>query len=808
MTIRFNEITEPATPPAGKVWLYVDSADSKVKSKDDTGTVTIFEPGTDGKTILNGVVNPTTEGVNGDFYLNTAANTFFGPKAAGVWPAGFSIIGPTGATGPTGPAGPGSAGAEGDGSYFFTSTASDLGGGRYVMAKGVPAGGGFGISQTGVLNGDILATFVTVSGDPNVTYLPSGVLSFYAMARKDAGTKVAKLYAEFYTRTALAVETLIGTSPVTVALTGVNALVDGQIAMPVVAGLLTTTRLLVKIKAEVTGAGTDPDISVDIQGATYSRARIPFEPVASVNGLTGAVVLTPTDIGLGNVDNTSDLNKPISTDTQNALNLKADLLGTANRVAVYDASGELGAKANWQINADDGIDLNQAVVPVAGNAYKKLNNYYSTFTPSADSEENWYQLWLEPNIPASAFEMGDPTTGLGGLSGLGMASTALGDFGYIRNFDFSITVGNGTDPVAGNTVSAMNQYFNIQNNTTVENMYGFPITMGGLGTVNQATGYSLNTNFADLTQGLIGFNCGGNAVFGGVGSFVNGFNFNPSSYTGVENATGIFINMSNVTAINTPLAGNFVGNVFIDGDLTVTGAFNFSGDLSVGSLQSFKALNVIDGGGNPTTNNAFVTQLTGAGTVANCDTIGVSTPSLITLGATFAGTSGGFGLGLAAQALPNVIAMAAGCSLDNLTACAYVNLFDAANTGGTIGRLINVRAVNIPQGGTQTITRAYSFFADFFAGDIATDSWGLYDNGAKYNWIANKLKIGGTDTTAYNFEVDGSVLLDGNLGFYGTTPIAQPASSGAVSAGVVYTATEQTMLNEVYSAIRNLGLMA
>ena len=34
---------------------------------------------------------------------------------------------------------------------------------------------------------------------------------------------------------------------------------------------------------------------------------------------------TKADIGLGNVDNTSDLNKPISTATQNALNTKADI---------------------------------------------------------------------------------------------------------------------------------------------------------------------------------------------------------------------------------------------------------------------------------------------------------------------------------------------------------------------------------------------------------------------------------------------------------------------------------------------------
>lgn len=45
--------------------------------------------------------------------------------------------------------------------------------------------------------------------------------------------------------------------------------------------------------------------------------------VTSVAGRTGAVVLNKSDVGLGNADNTSDLNKPISTATQTALNGKA-----------------------------------------------------------------------------------------------------------------------------------------------------------------------------------------------------------------------------------------------------------------------------------------------------------------------------------------------------------------------------------------------------------------------------------------------------------------------------------------------------
>ncbi|MDR2858934.1 MAG: hypothetical protein LBV64_00870 [Mediterranea sp.] len=44
--------------------------------------------------------------------------------------------------------------------------------------------------------------------------------------------------------------------------------------------------------------------------------------VISVAGETGIVMLSGADVGLGNVDNTSDLNKPISTATQTALDAK------------------------------------------------------------------------------------------------------------------------------------------------------------------------------------------------------------------------------------------------------------------------------------------------------------------------------------------------------------------------------------------------------------------------------------------------------------------------------------------------------
>ncbi len=82
-----------------------------------------------------------------------------------------------------------------------------------------------------------------------------------------------------------------------------------------------------------------------------------YDNVDSVNGKTGVVVLDKTDIGLENVDNTSDLDKPISTATQNALDLKADELDLTNHVDDYLAHREIDTKANletWALTAPNG----------------------------------------------------------------------------------------------------------------------------------------------------------------------------------------------------------------------------------------------------------------------------------------------------------------------------------------------------------------------------------------------------------------------------------------------------------------------
>lgn len=73
----------------------------------------------------------------------------------------------------------------------------------------------------------------------------------------------------------------------------------------------------------ITSAEIINPISVAIAGVgTAGSGGTGGGAVDSVNGKIGIVVLTKTDLSLGNADNTSDLNKPISNATQSALDMK------------------------------------------------------------------------------------------------------------------------------------------------------------------------------------------------------------------------------------------------------------------------------------------------------------------------------------------------------------------------------------------------------------------------------------------------------------------------------------------------------
>lgn len=72
-------------------------------------------------------------------------------------------------------------------------------------------------------------------------------------------------------------------------------------------------------------------------GTTFDKVDN-SDAVFSVNGKLGNVVLEKANVGLGNVDNTSDINKPVSTAQQSALDLKANQSSISNIDNTSDAN--------------------------------------------------------------------------------------------------------------------------------------------------------------------------------------------------------------------------------------------------------------------------------------------------------------------------------------------------------------------------------------------------------------------------------------------------------------------------------------
>ncbi len=140
--------------------------------------------------------------------------------------------------------------------------------------------------------------------------------------------------------------------------------------------------------ANVTGLQTALDAKVDPEDladvattGSYNdlsdTPTIPTVPVTSVAAKTGDVVLVKGDVGLANVDNTSDANKPVSSATQTALDLKAPF---ASPTFTGTVSGVTKAHVGLG-NVDNTSDVNKPVSTAQQSALDlKANLASPTFT--------------------------------------------------------------------------------------------------------------------------------------------------------------------------------------------------------------------------------------------------------------------------------------------------------------------------------------------------------------------------------------------------------------------------------------------
>ena len=124
-------------------------------------------------------------------------------------------------------------------------------------------------------------------------------------------------------------------------------------------------------------------------------AEVPGDVVTSVNGYTGDVVLGKADVGLGNVDNTSDADKPVSDATQAVLNVKADLVdgliptSQIPAIAITEFLGDVtsesemlaltGQPGDWCFRSDEGFGY-----VIVAEPSSVLANWQQIATPGGD----------------------------------------------------------------------------------------------------------------------------------------------------------------------------------------------------------------------------------------------------------------------------------------------------------------------------------------------------------------------------------------------------------------------------------------
>jgi hypothetical protein len=121
-------------------------------------------------------------------------------------------------------------------------------------------------------------------------------------------------------------------------------------------------------------ANKQNSLAVDGTGAKYgtvdaTNSGLALKANIASPTFTGTVSgITKSMVGLSNVDNTSDANKPISTATQTALNAKISGSGTTNFLTKFTASGTVG---NSNAEENNGIlKLNNSI----GNTAYQLNS--------------------------------------------------------------------------------------------------------------------------------------------------------------------------------------------------------------------------------------------------------------------------------------------------------------------------------------------------------------------------------------------------------------------------------------------------
>lgn len=366
--VQRNDINNPAnglliyqTNDSPGFYFYSNGQWQKLGTSNDAGSG--GSNGTNGNTILSGSSIPTAGlGKDGDFYLNLTTTTLFGPKTTGNWPLGGTLlVGPKGEKGDS--VNPQDLALSFDANYNLSLkggnavSLSDLnqslslagtilsisgprnshvdlagllggnggggtGGSGIVYRDGTLIGSGImtnplGLSTTGVTAGDYTLANITIDQHGRITKAANGIGGGGGTGNGSV-TKVSVATMNGLTGT-VANETTTPEITLSTTVTGILKGEGGELKAATTSG---TGDIVLSDGATL----NNPTLTGTVQGNISGTANNVTGIVGIVNGGTGAN--NPTDakanLGLGDVENTKDLDKPVSNLTQQALNDKED----------------------------------------------------------------------------------------------------------------------------------------------------------------------------------------------------------------------------------------------------------------------------------------------------------------------------------------------------------------------------------------------------------------------------------------------------------------------------------------------------
>lgn len=169
-------------------------------------------------------------------------------------------------------------------------------------------------------------------------------------------------------------------------------------------------------------ASNDPTIL-----GNWIELLTPAAPVQTVNGYSGSVNLEKADLNLGNVDNTSDASKPLSTAMQSALNAKLD----ANKVGVANGTASLNSMGKIPTEQIPAISFSSVKVLSNQTEMLALNSaVVGSVVIRTDVNKNFVLAQANPSILANWIELLTPAPPVQTVNGYtGSVSLTKSDLG-------------------------------------------------------------------------------------------------------------------------------------------------------------------------------------------------------------------------------------------------------------------------------------------------------------------------------------------------------------------------------------------